>query len=250
MATTLTGEVALVTGASSGLGRRFAEVLAAAGADVVVAARRADRLEEVVRTLEESGARAIAVPLDVRDPHSIVAAVDTCEERLGVPTILVNNAGLPDARRAHRMPLDLVDAVIETNVRGPWLLATEVAGRLIRDGRAGRIVNITSMSAFQYMGEGAALYSMSKAALNRMTEVLAVEWAAHGINVNAIAPGVFSSEMTDGLIDRVGDPTPSFPRRRLGRPDGLDSTLLYLTDPRSDLVTGAVLKVDDAQYAR
>ena len=126
--------------------------------------------------------------------------------------ILVNNAGIPDAQRAHKMSVELVDAVLDTNVRGPWLLACEVARRLIAAERPGRIVNISSMGAFSYTGMGAALYSVTKAAVNRMTEALAVEWARYGINVNGIAPGAFSSEMMDGMISRIGDITKGFPR--------------------------------------
>lgn len=246
----LKGEVALVTGAASGLGRRHAEVLAEAGASVVIAGRRVARLEEVAAEIQADGAVVAIVQLDVTDPPSIVRAVDACESAFGTPTILVNNAGIPDAQRAHRMPLELVDAVLETNLRGPWLLATEVARRLIAQERPGRIVNISSMSAFHYAGEGAALYAVTKAAVNRMTEVLAVEWAKHHINVNAIAPGAFRTEMLQGMLERVGDFTPTLPRKRLGVPTQLDSTLLYLVSPASDAVTGTVVKVDDGQYHR
>jgi len=246
----LTGQVALVTGASAGLGRHFALTLAGAGAVVAVAARRTERLADVVAEVEAAGGSAHPVPLDVTDAEAIVAAVDTVEADLGLPTILVNNAGMPDAQRAHKMPLELVDAVLATNLRGPWLLATEVARRLIAAERPGRIVNISSMSAFHYAGEGAALYSVTKAAVNRMTEVLAVEWARHHINVTAIAPGAFSSEMMDGMLERMGDITGAFPRRRLGDPAQLESALLFLTSPASEAVTGTVIQVDDGQTHR
>jgi NAD(P)-dependent dehydrogenase (short-subunit alcohol dehydrogenase family) len=246
----LAGDVALVTGASSGLGRRFALTLAAAGAAVAVTARRTDRLRDLVGEIEDSGGTAIAVDLDVRDHASILAAVERVALELGTPTILVNNAGIPDARRAHRMPVELVDDVLGTNVRGPWLLSCEVARRLIEEGTGGRIVNVSSMSAFHYAGEGAALYSVSKAAVNRMTEALSVEWAAHRINVNAIAPGAFASEMMDGMVARIGDPSTGFPRRRLGDPTQLESTLLFLVSPASECVTGTVVQVDDGQTHR
>lgn len=246
----LSGEVALVTGASAGLGRHFALTLARAGAAVAVAARRTDRLADLVAEIDGAGGRALAVALDVTDPAAIERAVETVATTLGTPTVLVNNAGMPDAQRAHRMSLELVDAVLATNLRGPWLLATEVARRLIDAGHAGSIVNISSMSAFHYTGEGAALYSTTKAAVNRMTEALAVEWARHGINVNAIAPGAFSSEMMDGMLERVGDITRAFPRRRLGVPEQLGSTLLYLVSPASEAVTGTIVKVDDGQTHR
>lgn len=246
----LAGQVALVTGAGTGLGRRFAVALAAAGAAVAVCGRRPEPLADVVAEVESDGGRAIAVPLDVRDPAAIVAAVDAAEQALGPVSILVNNAGIPDAQRAHRMSLELVDAVLETNLRGPWLLATEVGRRLIASGRPGRIVNISSMSGYHTAGNAAALYSVTKAGLNRMTEALAVEWARHPINVNGIAPGAFHSEMMDGLVARVGDLSAGFPRQRLGRPSQLDSTLLYLVSPASELVTGTVIKVDDGQMPR
>lgn len=246
----LVGEIALVTGASSGLGHRFARVLAGEGVAVAVAARREDRLAAVVAEIERAGGRAMPVRLDVTDAASISDAVDAVSDQLGAPTILVNNAGTPDASRAHKMPVDLVDSVLSTNLRGPWLLSCEVARRLIAEGRPGRIVNITSMTAYHYNGEGAALYSVTKAGLSRMTEVLAVEWARHHINVNAIAPGAFSSEMMDGMLSRVGDISQGFPRRRLGDPSQLDSTLLYLVSPASEMVTGTIVRVDDAQYPR
>ena len=189
-------QVALVTGASSGLGRHFSVVLAQAGAKVAVAARRVERLDELVAEIRASGGEAVAVALDVSEPDQITAAVDACTDSLGMPTILVNNAGIPDARRAHRMSLELVDAVLDTNVRGPWLLSTELARRLIEAERPGRIINVSSMSAYHYAGEGAALYAVSKAAVSRMTEVLAVEWARHHVNVNAIAHREFSRPMS------------------------------------------------------
>ncbi len=246
----LDGQVALVTGASSGLGRRFARALAAAGASVVVAGRRADRLDSVTAEIAGAGGSCIPVVLDIVDANQIVGAVDSAEAAFGTVTILVNNAGIPDAQRAHKMSLELIDSVIDTNLRGPYILSCEVARRLIAAGVPGRIVNISSMGAFHYAGNGAALYSITKAALNRMTEALAVEWARYGINVNGIAPGAFRSEMMDGMIERIGDFTDQLPRKRIGDPAQLDSTLLYLVAPESEFVTGTVVKVDDGQGSR
>ncbi|MGH9276127.1 MAG: SDR family NAD(P)-dependent oxidoreductase [Acidimicrobiales bacterium] len=248
--TDLSGEVALVTGATSGLGRRFAVTLAAAGASVVACGRRVDRLDEVVAEITAAGGQAAAVPLDVSDADAIPAAIDQAEAAFGLVTILVNNAGIPDAQRAHKMSLELIDQVLDTNVRAPWVLSCEVARRLIAAKRGGRIVNVSSSGAFHYAGGGAALYSVSKAAVNRMTEALAVEWARNGINVNAIAPGAFRSEMMDGMMSRVGDFTSALPRKRLGEPPQLDSTLLYLVAPASECVTGTVVRVDDGQGGR
>jgi len=248
--TDLTGQVALVTGATSGLGRRFALTLAAAGASVVATGRRADRLDEVAAEISAAGGRAVGVTMDVTDAASIVAAVDAAEAAFGTVTILVNNAGIPDAQRAHKMSVELVDQVIDTNLRGPYLLAIEVARRLIDAKMPGRMVNISSMGAFTYEGIGAALYSITKAAVNRMTEALAVEWARFNINVNGIAPGAFSSEMMDGMSARIGAFWERTPRGRLGDPAQLDSTLLYLCAPSSEFVTGTVIKVDDGQQVR
>ncbi|MDT0203238.1 SDR family NAD(P)-dependent oxidoreductase [Nocardioides sp. AE5] len=246
----LAGQVAIVTGATAGLGERFARVLAAAGAKVAVTGRRTERIAEVVEAITAEGGTAYGVRLDVADPASIEACVAEVSAELGTVQILVNNAGIPDAARAHKMSLELVDAVLDTNVRGPWLMSTEVARRLIAAELPGRIVNLSSINAFHYAGEGAALYATSKAAVSRMTETLAVEWARHRINVNAIAPGAFASEMMDGMISRIGDPSAAFPRKRLGHPAQLDSTLLYLVAPTSEFVTGTIVVVDDGQTHR
>jgi NAD(P)-dependent dehydrogenase (short-subunit alcohol dehydrogenase family) len=247
----LNGQVALVTGATSGLGRRFAKTLAAAGAHVAATGRRTERLDELSGEVAADGGTCIGVPMDMTDADSILRGVEEAEAALGTITILVNNAGIPDAQRAHKMSLELIDAVLDTNVRGPYILACEVARRLIAAELPGRIVNISSIGSFSYGGGAAALYSVSKAAVNRMTEVLAVEWARYRINVNAIAPGAFNSEMMDGMQARLGvDLSTAFPRKRMGDPAQLDSTLLYLVAPSSEFVTGTVVKVDDGQGSR
>jgi NAD(P)-dependent dehydrogenase (short-subunit alcohol dehydrogenase family) len=248
--TDLSGQVALVTGASAGLGRRFAAVLAASGARVAATARRGKRLAELADEITAAGGVCRPVTLDVTEADQFAPTVDRIEAELGPVSILVNNAGMPDAQYATKMSTALVDEVIATNLRGPFLLACEVARRLIARQAPGRIVNLSSMAASHYAGGPAPLYAITKAAVERMTEVLAVEWAAFGINVNAIAPGAFSSEMMDGMIARVGDVTRAFPRKRLGEPAQLDSTLLYLVSPSSELVTGMVAKVDDGQGPR
>jgi NAD(P)-dependent dehydrogenase (short-subunit alcohol dehydrogenase family) len=251
LSTDLSGQVALVTGATSGLGRRFAQVLAGCGAQVALAGRRVARLDEVAKEIREAGGTAFPLRLDMCDAAAVKAAPRVAEEGLGAPvSILVNNAGVPDAQRAHKMSLELIDTVFDTNLRGPYILACEVARRLIEVKRPGRIVNISSVGAYHYAGGAAALYSITKAGISRMTEVLAVEWARFHINVNGIAPGAFSSEMMDGMIERVGDFTRHFPRKRLGRPEQLDGTLLYLVSPSSECVTGTVVIVDDGQGSR
>ena len=245
--TDLTGRVALVTGASSGLGERFARVLAASGAKVALCARRKHRLDALAA---EIGANALAVEMDATDAASLTAAVQATEAAFGTVDILVNNAGIPDAQRAHKMSVELVDRVLGVNVRAPWLLSCEVARRLIAAEKPGRIVNISSVAHYRYDGGGAALYAVSKTAIARMTETLAVEWAGYRINVNAIAPGMFVSEMTDGMFERIGPQDQNVARRRIPEPALLDSTLLYLVSPASEAVTGAVIRVDDGQAAR
>jgi len=246
----LSGEVALVTGATSGLGWRFAQVLAAAGATVVATGRREERLAALVSDIEATGGNAHAAVMDATDADSMIAAVDHAEEAAGPVTILVNNAGIPDAQRAHKMSIDLIDRVLDTNLRAPYILSCEVARRLIATKQPGRIVNISSVSANHYAGEGAALYSISKAGVSRMTEALAVEWSRNRINVNGIAPGAFRSEMMEGMMERIGDFSEHLPRKRIGDPAQLDSTLLYLCSPASECVTGTVITVDDGQGPR
>lgn len=246
----LTGQTALVTGATRGLGRRFAAALAAAGAQVVVTGRSADALQSTADRLQSQSFRCASTVLDVSQAATLRGAIDDAEQHFGPITILVNNAGVVDAQRAHRMPIDLIETVIATNLRGPFVLACEIAGRLIKAGLPGRIVNISSSAAFHYEGNAAALYATTKAAVNRMTEALAVEWARFHINVNAIAPGGFETDMMAGKIERVGDMAQHWPRKRLGLPAQLDSTLLYLCAPASELVTGTVVRVDDGQMPR
>jgi len=250
VSTDLTGQVALVTGTTSGLGHRFAKVLAKCGAKVAVTGRRVDRLEALAAEIRKDGGDALPLKLDMTQRASIRDAVAATERKLGTVTILVNNAGIPDAQRAHKMSDELVDAVFGTNLIGPWVLSCEVAKRLIDAKKPGRIVNISSMGAFSYGGNGAALYSVTKAAIVRMTEALAVEWARFNINVNAIAPGAFASEMMDGMLSRIGDISKHFPRQRICDPAEMDSTLLFLVSPASSAVTGAVIKIDDGQGSR
>jgi NAD(P)-dependent dehydrogenase (short-subunit alcohol dehydrogenase family) len=248
--TDLSGQVALVTGTTSGLGWRFAQVLAATGAKVALTGRRTERLEELAKTIREAGGDCAAFRLDMTDMEQVRGVVGEAEDTLGPVTILVNNAGVPDAQRAHKMKPELIDAVFDTNLRGPYVLSCEVARRLIAHELPGRMVNISSIGAYHYAGQGAALYSITKAGIVRMTEALAVEWARFHINVNGIAPGAFASEMMDGMLSRMGDFTGSFPRKRLCDPAQLDSTLLYLCSPSSECVTGTVIKVDDGQGSR
>ena len=246
----LSGRVALVTGTTSGLGRRFAEVIAGSGAKGVVTGRRIDRLEALAKEIQDKGGVAEPIQLDMQSNDSIMNCVEKAEASLGTIDILVNNAGIPDAQRAHKMSLELIDSVFDTNLRGPYVLSREIARRLIASEKPGRMVNISSVGGFSYAGNGAALYSITKSAIVRMTECLAVEWARYNINVNAIAPGAFASEMMDGMLERMGDISQHFPRKRICDPAQMDSTLLYFLSPASEAVTGTYIKIDDGQGGR
>ena len=246
----LSGQVALVTGTTSGLGWRFARVLAAAGAKVALSGRRVERLEELADVIVKDGGECAFFQLDMTDTDNIINVVQQAEDALGTIDILVNNAGIPDAQRAHKMSNDFINQVFDTNLRGPFVLSCEVARRLIAAEKPGRMVNISSIGGYNYGGNGAALYSITKSGIVRMTECLAVEWSRYNINVNGIAPGAFSSEMMDGMVSRIGDIAKGFPRGRICDPALLDSTLLYLCAPASEAVTGTVIKVDDGQGSR
>ena len=247
--TDLSGQTAFITGTTSGLGYRFAQVLAACGASVAIAGRRVERLEALAEELRDTGARVLPVPLDVTDTDALFASVDQVQKELGPIQILVNNAGKPDAQLALNMDPAFVDEMVATNLTSLFHLASEVTRRLKEAELPGRIVNIASGAAFS-AGVGTSWYEITKSAVVRMTEMLALEFARYDVNVNCIAPGAFESEMMDGMLERMGDITAGFPRKRLGKPSQLDGTLLYLVSPSSDFVTGATIRVHDAQGAR
>jgi len=238
----LTGEVALVTGASSGLGRRFAEVLAAHGAKVVAAARRTDRLLELAETN-----RGIApLAMDVTDTASLPARLEEAERAFGPLTLLVNNAGIAGGKRIVDTPQEEWEAVQKTNVDSVFHLSRAFAVRLIAGQRSGNIINIASLVSHR-VGMSSASYAVSKAAVLHLTKAQALEWARHGIRVNAICPGYIHSEMTD---DYLASPAGQemirrVPQRRAGDPSDLDGTLLLLASPRaSGFMTGASVLVD------
>ena len=247
----LSDQVALVTGASSGLGYRFSKVLAKCGAKVALSARRVDKLEKLSEEIKSDGGDCMVVPIDMVDRDTIRDAVQKVEESLGTINTLINNAGMVDAQWAIKQSDELIDNVVATNLVGPYLLSNEVARRLIEKKEPGRMVNIASIAAFNISPNSASvLYSTTKSAIVRMTESLAVEWARNHINVNAIAPGMFSSEMLDGMLERIGDMSQSLPRKRICMPEQMDSTLLYLVSPSSECVTGTCIKIDDGQSSR
>jgi NAD(P)-dependent dehydrogenase (short-subunit alcohol dehydrogenase family) len=247
----LSGDVAFITGTTSGLGRRFAKVLAACGAKVAVTGRRVEKLESLVSEIQADGGTALAIPMDMTSRDDIRKAVETAEKELGPISILVNNAGIPDAQWALKMDDELIDNVFDTNLTGPWFLSLAVGKKMVENKIKGRMVNIASVAAFNTTGQSASsLYSVTKSAVVRMTEALAVEWSRFHINVNCIAPGAFSSEMMDGMLERMGDISKMFPRGRICDPAQMDSTLLFLVSPSSECVTGTVIKIDDGQGSR
>ncbi len=237
--------------ASSGLGYRFSKVLAKCGAKVALSARRVDKLDKLAEEIKSEGGECMVVPIDMVDRESIRAAVKKVEDVLGTINTLINNAGMVDAQWAIKQSDELIDGVVATNLVGPYLLSNEVARRLIDKKEPGRMVNIASMAAYNINPNSASvLYSTTKSAIVRMTESLSVEWARNHINVNAIAPGMFSSEMLDGMLERIGDVSQSLPRKRICMPEQMDSTLLYLVSPSSECVTGTCIKIDDGQSSR
>lgn len=248
----LAGKVALVTGATSGLGRRFAHVLAEAGAAVALAGRRAERLEAEVGAIEAKGAKAFAVPLDVADPAAIGPAMDAVQAALGPLSILVNNAGVNIEAAALEMSAEDWDAVYAVNVRAPFLCSREAARRMIDSGVGargdGRIVNIASITAFKVF-PGLPAYCSSKAAVVQLTRSLARDWARRGISVNAICPGYVSTELNaEFLAGEHGQRmTAGFPRRRLMQEADLDAALLLLCGPAASAITGTAITVDDGQ---
>lgn len=244
----LTDKVAIVTGASSGLGRHFALTLAKAGAKVAVCARRADRLTELAREIEAFDGRAFPVVLDVTDAASVRAAVAAAETELGAIAILVNNAGVAVAKPLLEHDVGDWDRVIDTNLKGVWLMAQEVARHMVRLGHGGSIVNLASILGLTAQQQVPS-YCASKAAVIHLSRAMAVELAPHGIRVNAIAPGFFESEMThDYLASDAGRAmVKRIPLRRTGASDELDGALLLLASDASAYITGAVITVDGGQ---
>jgi NAD(P)-dependent dehydrogenase (short-subunit alcohol dehydrogenase family) len=241
----LTGKVALVTGASSGLGRRFALVLAKAGAKVGVAARRTDKLAEVVREIESFDGRAVPIPLDVTDPASVRAAVAAAETELGPIGVLVNNAGTIVVKPLLDHTVEEWDRVVDTNLKGVWLMAQEGARHMIRLGHGGSIVNIASMLGLTAQAKRPS-YCAAKAGVIHLSRAMALELAPHKIRVNAIAPGFFDSEMTHGYLasDAGRAMATRIPMKRTGAVDELDGAVLLLASDASSYMTGAVLTVD------
>ncbi|MBA3939608.1 MAG: short-chain dehydrogenase [Sphingopyxis sp.] len=248
----LSGRVALVTGASSGFGAHWSRLLAAAGARVVMAARRVDRLAATVEEIAAHGGKAHAVALDVADEDQTRAAYDEAERVFGTVDTIIANAGIGTELSTFDIDVDSFDAVLATNLRGVFLTVREGARRLIAAGSAetgrGRVVIVSSVTARKAYAQTAA-YGASKAAVLHMSRIMARDWARKGINVNTIIPGYFKTELTGDLFDTASGEylLKSFPRRRLGELTDMDVPLLFFTSDHSARVTGSELMIDDGQ---
>lgn len=242
---TLEHRIALVTGASSGLGLHFAETLTSAGAQVAVCARRADKLDTLVDRLRQHGAAVMAVKMDVCDADSVRAGLDEIEHHMGVVDLVVNNAGIASTQMVLDHEEAAWDQVVDTNLKGAWLVAQASAQRLVKAGKPGSIVNIASILGERVAG-GAVSYAASKAGLIQLTKAMALELARYQIRVNAIAPGYISTELnSEFLASEAGQRLMSrIPQRRFADPSELDGALLLLASEAGSFITGSVLTVD------
>ena len=244
----LAGRTALVTGASSGLGRRFAEVLARAGASVALAARRKDQLDRAADEISKNGGRAVAVTMDVRDVQSVAAGFAAAEAALGTVTVLINNAGVAGSGPSLETTENDWDKVMDVNLKGAFFVATEAARRMVAAKKAGAIVNIASIAGMLAAG-GIVPYAVSKAGIDHLTRNLAQEWARHGIRVNAIAPGYFTTDLNrEFLASPAGEAIQKrIPLRRFGEEGDLDGALLLLASDAGRFMTGSSVVVDGGQ---
>lgn len=246
------GRVALVTGASSGIGRRFATILAAAGAAVVLGARRADMLADVSREITDTGGRAVPVAMDVTDEASIGRAFGAAADTFGPVDTVVANAGMNAPGSALGLAAEALDRLLAVNVSGVFLTAREGARRMVAAGStesgSGRIVLISSITG-AWVPSGTAAYAASKAAVNQMGRAMANDWAGKGINVNVLAPGYMMTELTDDMWELpMGQKLIArFPRHRVMSAAALDPMLLYLASDASAEVTGSIFTIDDGQ---
>ncbi len=250
----LSGRVAFITGASGGLGAQFARVLAGAGAGVVLASRRLEKLKELRAQIEGDGGDAHVVELDVTDRDSIKSAVAHAETEMGSIDILVNNSGVSTTQRIQDVEEDDYDFVFNTNVRGAFFVAQEVGKRMLARSRGaapgsftgGRIINIASMAGLKVLPQ-IGVYCMSKAAVVQMTKAMALEWGKFGINVNAICPGYIDTEINHHhwQTEQGQKLIQMLPRKRVGQPQDLDGLVLMLASDQSHFINGAVIAADD-----
>jgi NAD(P)-dependent dehydrogenase (short-subunit alcohol dehydrogenase family) len=250
------GKTALVTGASSGLGVRFAKTLSQAGAQVVLAARRLERLQALRAEIEAGGGKAYVVTLDVTDHAGIQAAIADAERQAGPLDILVNNSGVSTTQRLIDVTPDDYAYVMDTNLRGAFFVAQEVAKRMIARAKADparqhRIINIASVAGLRVLPQ-IGIYCMSKAGAVQMTKAMAVEWGRYNINVNAICPGYIKTEINaDHFETEHGKALINMlPRKRLGTPEDLDGLLLLLAADESRFINGAIIAADDGMHAQ
>lgn len=246
----LDGKNAIVTGASSGLGRHFARVLAGAGAKVALAARRLEPLYELGRQIEAFDGRAIPIQTDVTDHASVRACVETAETELGPISILINNAGIAVTKPMLDQEEGDWDRVLNTNLKGAWSMAQEAARHMAGLGHEGSIVNIASILGLNATGQ-VAPYCASKAGLINLTRAMAVELARDGIRVNALAPGYIETEINrEFLASKAGETLKKrVPQRRFGQPEDLDGALLLLASDASRYMNGSVITIDGGQSA-
>jgi 3-oxoacyl-[acyl-carrier protein] reductase len=244
----LSGRVALVTGASSGLGMRFAEVLAENGAAVALVARRKDRLAAVKERIAAAGGKVIAIAADVRDNTAITRAFDEAEHTFGTVTVLVNNAGVAHAGRAVELPAEEWRRILSTNLDAVFFWAQESARRMIAAGKQGAIINIASVLGFG-VAKGTAAYAVAKAGVVQLTKALALELSYRGVRVNAIAPGWFVTEMNRDFLtsEKGASLTRDIPVGRFGEEGDLDGVLLLLASNAGRYITGAIYVVDGGQ---
>jgi len=238
-------EVALVTGASSGIGLHLAEVLALAGAKVAVAARRIDRLEAACAAIRERGGTCLPIALDVTSQKSIAAALDAVETGLGPLAVLVNNAGVVVSKPFFEHTEEDWDHVVDTNLKGAWLAAREFARYLVDRKRGGRIINIASVLSFRTIARVPS-YLAAKAGLLHLNGAMAMELARYGILVNAIAPGYVVTDFNREFLESEAGLklAARVPMKRVGQVEDLGGALLFLASPASAYVTGAVISVD------
>ncbi|MCC5859690.1 MAG: SDR family oxidoreductase [Ectothiorhodospiraceae bacterium] len=242
----MNGRVALVTGASSGLGAHFARVLADAGARVVAAARRTERLRELVDGIRQAGGEAVAVTMDVTDGDSVKAGFDAAEQAFGTVDVVINNAGVADARLFLTTDEESWDFVVDTNLKAAWRVAHEGAARMVEAKLPGSIVNVASMLGLGVQ-VGQSLYATSKAGVVQLTKSMALELMRYDIRVNALCPGYFETEMNrDYFASEKGQAyiRSSIPSRRLGQLPELSGPLLLLASGAGSFVNGVALPVD------
>ena len=239
------GRVALVTGASSGLGEHFARMLASRGAVAVVAARRAERLEALVDEIANAGGKAHAVALDVSKKEAVERAYAELVNRVGAPDIVVNNAGVAQTKPSLELTEEDWRGVLDTNLDGAWRVAQAAARAMVASRKGGSIINIASILGMR-QATNLLAYATAKAALVQVTKSLALEWARHGIRVNAIAPGYIETDMNrDFFHTEAGQQVVKrVPQRRIGDPHHLDGALLLLASEAGSYMTGSVVVVD------